>query len=101
KHVNMSDPNYGGGDSSLANQYKLNAMEMKSKMLEVKMKGALLRQFEILSNAWVKKGVVIDYLNVFFTFTRNLPANVLDEATTSSMLKGIVSERTRLEQLSF
>src|SRR6185437_10515648 len=68
KHVNMSDPKYGGGDSSLANQYKLNAMEMKSVMLEVKMKGAFLRQFEILSNVWAKKGIVIDYLNIFFSF---------------------------------
>lgn len=101
KHVNMSDPNYGGGDSSLANQYKLNAMEMKSKILEVKMKSALLRQFKILSNVWLKKGVAIDHLNIFFTFTRNLPANILDEAQTSLMLKGLVSERTRLEQISF
>lgn len=101
KHVNMSDPNFGGGDSSLANKYKLSALEMKSMMLEVKMKGAFLRQFEILTNVWAKKGIVMDYLNVFYSFTRNLPANILDEATTSVQLKGIVSERTRLGQLSF
>lgn len=101
KHVNMSDPDFGGGDSSLANKYKINAMETKAKLLEVKMKSALLRQFEILSNAWAKKGIVIDYLNLYFDFTRNLPVNILEEADETIKLKGLVSERTRLSRLSF
>lgn len=101
KHVNMSDPNFGGGDSSLANKYKLSALEMKSMMLEVKMKSALLKQFKILTSAWSKKGVEIDYLNIFFSFSRNLPVNVLEEADENIKLKGLVSERTRLSRLSF
>ena len=101
KHVNMSDPNFGGGDSSLANKYKLTALEMKSIILEVKMKTALLRQFQIISSAWAKKGVVVDYLNIFFEFSRNLPVNIMEEATETEKLKGLVSERTRLGKLSF
>lgn len=101
KHVNMSDPNFGGGDSSLANKYKLSAMEMKAMMLEVKMKSALLKQFKILTSAWNKKGIEIDYLNVFFSFNRNLPVNVIEEADENVKLKGLVSERTRLARLSF
>lgn len=101
KHVNMSDPNFGGGDSSLANKYKLSAMEMKSMILEVKMKTAFLRQFEVLTSAWAKKGIQVDYLNIFFDFTRNLPVNILEEADESLKLKGLVSERTRLGRLSF
>lgn len=101
KHVNLSDPDFGGGDSSLANKYKMNAMETKAQLLEVKMKSAFLRQFEILSNAWAKKGIVIDYLNIYFDFTRNLPVNILEEADETIKLKGLVSERTRLARLSF
>lgn len=100
KHVNMSDKDFGGGDSSLANKYKLSALEMKSGVLEVKMKTALLRQFEILTSAWAKKGNDIDYLNLQFLFTRNLPVNILEEADQSVKLKGLVSERTRLSLLS-
>lgn len=100
KHVNMSDKDFGGGDSSLANKYKLSALEMKSGILEVKMKTALLRQFQILTSAWDKKGRDIDYLNLQFLFTRNLPVNILEEADQSVKLKGLVSERTRLSLLS-
>lgn len=101
KHVNMSDPNFGGGDSSLANKYKLSTMEMKSIILEVKMKAGLLRQFEILTNAWSKKGIKMDYLNIYFSFNRNLPVNILEEADENIKIKGLVSERTRLSRLSF
>jgi len=101
KHVNMSDPDFGGGDSSLANKYKLSALEMKSMILEVKMKTALLRQFKILTSAWKKKGIDIDYLDLNFIFSRNLPVNVAEEADENVKLKGLISERTRLGRLSF
>lgn len=101
KHVKLSDKEFGNNLSGVAIKYKLMALENKSQILEVKMKSTLLRQFEILSNVWAKKGIVIDYLNVFFDFNRNLPANLLDEADTSMKLKGLVSEHTRLGQLSF
>jgi hypothetical protein len=38
---------------------------------------------------------------MFFIFKRNFPLNLLDEADTSSKLKGLVSEQTRLSLLSF
>lgn len=41
-----------------------------------------------------------DYLKVWFGFKRNLPANVLEEAQTTSQ-QGLISEETRLSLLSF
>lgn len=49
-----------------------------------------------------EKGLVSagDYLKVWFSFKRNLPSNLLEEAQTSGQLKGQVSEETRLSTLS-
>lgn len=50
-----------------------------------------------------KKGLdgADNYLNVWFGFKRNLPANILEEAQATAALKGFVSEKTRLSLLSF
>lgn len=65
------------------------------------MTAALRQQFRVLATAWAKKGIPVDYTNIFFQFKRNLPVNLLDEAQTTAQLRGHVSERTRLSQLSF
>ncbi|HBC30997.1 MAG TPA: phage portal protein, partial [Clostridiales bacterium] len=53
--------------------YKLTPLENKCIILERKMTAALRQQFKILCTAWAKKGINLDYLNVFFSFKRNLP----------------------------
>ncbi|MFB8733884.1 hypothetical protein ACEQPO_07995 [Bacillus sp. SL00103] len=45
----------------------------------------------MLCSAWARKNASItndDYLKVWFTFTRNLPANITEEAETTAKLKG-------------
>lgn len=102
KHVRLNDPSlFGNNASGDAIKTKILTLENKTKMLEVKMKTALFRQFEILSSAWEKKGIVIDYLNLFFNFKRNLPSNLAVEADIQVKLNGLVSDRTRLAELSF
>jgi SPP1 family phage portal protein len=101
KHINFNDEAFGGNLSGVAMRYKLFALESKSKILETKITTALRNQFKIVSSAWAKKSIKVDYLNVYYTFSRNIPVNLLDEADTSSKLKGLVSERTRLSLLSF
>lgn len=101
KHIRLSDEKlFGNNSSGDAIKHKILTLENKTKMLEVKMKSALLRQFEIVMSAWAKKGIQVDYLNLFFEFTRNLPSNLTAEADINVKLKGLVSERTRLAQLS-
>lgn len=101
KHINFNDEAFGGNLSGVAMRYKLFALESKSKILETKLTTAIRNQFKIVSSAWQKKFIKLDYLNIFAVFTRNIPVNLADEADTSAKLKGLVSERTRLSQLSF
>lgn len=63
---------------------------------------SLRQQFKLLFDAWnlrSNKGE-LDYLCMTFQFTRNLPANLADEADVQSKLQGLVSEETRLSMLS-
>lgn len=101
KSVNFGDEQFAGNLSGVAMKYKLFALESKCITSERKFTTALRRQFQILASAWQKKGLDIDYKSIWFQFKRNFPLNLLDEAQTSATLKGLVSERTRLAQLSF
>ncbi|MCK9328119.1 MAG: phage portal protein, partial [Bacteroidales bacterium] len=101
KSVNMTDESFSQNLSGVAIRYKLMALETKCITMERKMTASLRQQFKILSTAWAKKGIPVDYTNIFFQFKRNLPVNVSDEAESTGKLKGAVSERTRLSQLSF
>jgi SPP1 family phage portal protein len=101
KSVNFGDEQFAGNLSGVAMKFKLFALESKCIIAERKFTAALRRQFQILASAWAKKGIGIDYKDIWFQFKRNFPLNLLDEANTSATLKGLVSERTRLAQLSF
>ncbi|MED4342407.1 phage portal protein [Bacillus licheniformis] len=102
KSVNFSDESFGGNVTGVAMKYKLMALENKCITMERKTTAALRYQYKLLCSAWAKKGLVSagDYLKVWFSFKRNLPSNLLEEAQTSGQLKGQVSEETRLSTLS-
>jgi len=101
KSVNFGDEAFGGTITGIAMKFKLFGLESKCITAERKFAAALRNQYRILSTAWLKKGISIDYTNIFFTFKRNFPLNLLDEAQTTTQLKGNISERTRLSLLSF
>jgi len=103
KSVNFTDEAFSGNLSGVAMKFKIMALENKSITMERKMTAALRYQFKLLCSAWAKKGICSkdDYLKVWFSFKRNLPVNLLDEAQTTAQLRGQVSERTRLSLLSF
>lgn len=101
KTVNFSDEAFGGNSSGVAIRYKLMALENKSIVAERKFKSALMYQFKVLFTAWKHRGFRLNeesYLDMFFTFTRNIPVNRLEEAQILTMLQGVVSEETRLSQ---
>ncbi|MCY7919549.1 phage portal protein [Bacillus vallismortis] len=103
KTVNFSDDKFGNSATGVALRYKLMALEHKAITMERKMTAAFRYQYKILCSAWAEKERVHkdDYLDVWFQFKRNLPANILEEAQASAQLKGLVSEETRLALLSF
>ena len=101
KSVNFGDEKFAGTQTGVALRYKMLGLENKCITAERKFTASLRRQFQVLASAWEKRGVKIDYLDVYFEFSRNFPLNLLDEAQTSATLKGLVSEKTRLGLFSF
>lgn len=103
KSVNFADEKFGGNVSGVAMKYKVMALENKCITMERKFVSSLRYQFKVLFSAWsMRKGInKEDYLKVWFGFKRNVPVNILEEATASVAMKGIVSERTRLSLLPF
>lgn len=102
KHVNLSDESFGGNLTGVAIRYKLLSLETKSGTLEMKFTKSLRQQFKLLFDAWNLRSnkEELDYLCMTFQFTRNLPANLSDEADVQSKLQGLISEETRLSMLS-
>jgi SPP1 family phage portal protein len=103
KSVNFDDESFAGQSSGESLKYKLQALENKCVTAERKMTATLRNQFRVLFSAWSASGPMAaeDYLKVWFQFKRNYPKNTLAEAQATALLKGNVSEETRLAQLPF
>jgi len=103
KSVNFADEAFGGAYaiSGIAMKFKMFGLESKCIISERKYTAALRTQYKILSSAWQVKGSKMNYLDMVFTWTRNFPLNLMDEAQTSAIFKGLISEATRLGLLSF
>ncbi|NYV68142.1 phage portal protein [Bacillus sp. Gen3] len=102
KSVNFTDEAFAGNVSGVAMKYKLMSLENKCITMERKMTAALRYQFKVLCSAWAKKGICHsdDYLKLWFSFKRNVPANLLEEAQTAVSLTAITSKKTALSTLS-
>ncbi|WP_145977177.1 phage portal protein [Paenibacillus sp. 32O-W] len=104
KTPDLSDEAFGSGSQSgEARKYKLLGLEMKTGFFENKFRSASKRMFELLAGTWNLKtpSLNFDPLNVWYEFKRNFPKDLLYEAQATQQLKGMVSEQTRLSQLSF
>ena len=100
KSLNMKDIQFGANLTGVAMAYKIWPFEFKCKVMEQKFKNSLREQYNILSSIWTAQGIDINYLDVEFTFTRNYPHNLAEEAQIAAALKGIVSDATILRTLS-
>jgi len=102
KTVDMSDEKFSGsGQSGESRKWKLLAPENNTVTKERKFIRGLRYMFQILETAWTKKSIPFDNELMGFQFTRNLPIEMAGEAATTSLLKGNISEITRLSLLSF
>ena len=101
KSVNFGDESFAGNQSGVAQRYKMLALESKCITMERKFTKALRTMFKVLCSAWAKKGIALDYKDLWFGFKRNIPINIADEVEATAKLKGLVSEQTRLSLLSF
>ncbi|MGE7880138.1 phage portal protein [Peribacillus muralis] len=97
----MADEAFAGNSSGVAMKFKILALENKTAGFERKFKSSAIRMFEILQSSWAKRSIQIDPYTIEMKFTRTFPLDLLYEAQASAQLKGLVSEETRLSQLSF
>lgn len=100
KVPNLSDENFAGNSSGVSLKFKLQGLENKAIVKERKFNSADRQMYKALQAPWNAKGIQVHYIDIFNTFTRNLPADIAAEAELAAKLNGIVSDETLLGMLS-
>lgn len=99
--ANISDESYGNA-SGVALEFKLQPMKHIAGTKEQKFKRSLNRMFQnflgLPTN--IPSTYQEEWSNIGYDFTRNMPRNIKDEATTARELEGVVSQETKLSVLS-
>ena len=96
----LSDENFANNVSGIAMEYKLLGVINNIKNKQSEFKKAILKRNELIFKFMNMKSIPIpQYVDVIFTI--NLPANLLEQAQVSNLLRGLVSDETLLSQLSF
>lgn len=103
KSVDFSDQQFSGNSSGVALQHKTQGLENKCATFQRKMEAMLAYQYQLLNGYWAKRGQTEEDKSneIVFNFRRNLPIDLEQTARSTALLKGNVSERTRLSQLPF
>ena len=97
--ANISDENFGDS-SGIALRYKLQSMDNLAKSKERKFQSGMSRRYRLISNYPTSKIGENEWVNIQYKFTRNVPANLAEEADIAQTLSGIVSEETQVGVLS-
>ena len=99
--ANISDENFGQA-SGTALAYKLQAMSNLALSVQRKFQSSLNRRYELFSSLRtnVPDAQADAWQDLTYTFTRNEPKNILEEAQTAAQLMGITSDETALSVLS-
>jgi len=97
--ANINDESFGNS-SGVALAYKLQAMSNLAKTKERKFISGLNKRYKMIANLPISKIGTDEWLGIKYTFTRNLPKNLLEEAQVAQSLAGITSEETQLSVLS-
>lgn len=100
--ANITDESFGSSSSGTALAYKLEAMSNLALAFQRKFQSALNTRYKLFFSLGtnVPRGQKDEWRAIQYTFTRNLPRNLKEEAETASMLKGVVSDETALSVLS-
>ena len=97
--ANISDENFGGS-TGIALKYKLQAMSNLEKTKERKFTSGMNRRYKLLFGHPRSKVPVDAWVQLHYTYTPNIPANMLEEAQIAAQLEGITSHDTQLKVLS-
>lgn len=97
--ANISDEHFASS-SGIALRYKLQSMDNLAKNKERKFQAGMSRRYRLISNYPTSKIGENEWVNIQYKFTRNVPANLAEEADIAQTLSGIVSEETQVGVLS-
>lgn len=98
--ANINDEEFGAA-SGISLQYKLQPMRNLANTMERKLTALLNRRYRMIFQHPASRLPKDAWVGVRYKFTRNLPANLLEESQIAGNLAGITSEETQLEVLSF
>ncbi|WP_163183328.1 phage portal protein [Neobacillus sedimentimangrovi] len=100
--ANINDESFGNA-SGVSLEFKLQPMKNLAAMKERKFVSGMNRRFKMVFNilGTQRKVQPDEWRNLNYSFTRNIPRNISDEADTAGKLSGIVSKETQLSVLSF
>jgi SPP1 family phage portal protein len=96
---NLTDENFAGQSSGISLAYKLWGLEQLTATKERKMKKSLKKRYKLINTVLELKNVETD--NLKMSFYRNIPKNMMELAEMLDKLGGIVSNRSKLEQVPF
>ena len=97
--ANISDENFANS-SGVALRYKLQSMDNLAKGKERKFQSGMSRRYRLISNYPTSKIGADEWVGIKYKFSRNVPANLAEEADIAQTLSGIVSEETQVGILS-
>jgi SPP1 family phage portal protein len=95
----ISDENFGTS-SGIALKYKLQAMSNLALTKQRKFTSGMNRRYMLIFSNPVSGMNPDDWVKLNYTFTQNMPANLLEESQIAGNLAGIVSQQTQLSVLS-
>lgn len=97
--ANISDENFGSS-SGIALKYKIQAMSNLALTKQRKFTSGMNRRYKLIFSNPVSGMKEDDWVKLNYTFTQNMPANLLEESQIAGNLAGIVSQQTQLSVLS-
>lgn len=97
--ANISDENFGS-PSGIALKYKLQAMSNLALTKQRKFTSGMNRRYKLIFSNPASGMKADDWVKLDYTFTQNMPANLLEESQIAGNLAGIVSQQTQLSVLS-
>ena len=98
--ANLNDKEFSGNSSGVALKYKLLPMQNMAANKERKFTQSLRQLYRVLFSVKTIVNDVEAWQQLSFQFTRNMPANLLDEAQTAQELMGVTSHETAMKPLS-
>ena len=97
--ANINDKDFGAS-SGIALRYKLQSMSNLANTKERKFTKGFRRRYRLIAGLVNTPIYPEDVYGLNFMYTRNTPANLLEEAQTANLLTNLVSDETALNTLS-